>query len=131
MNKENLLKIADYIETVPQEMFDMDVYRDGDDYSIECNSVGCVIGHSTILFPEIAEKHRIKEGQYKGKILFGEFSEEVCGLTVEEWYWCFHSVWCNIDNTPTGAAKRIRMLVDGKVTIDMLDEWRSWDSPQY
>ena len=132
MNKENLLKIANYIETIPQEKFDMTNYRTGDRRTVECNSVGCVIGHSTVLFPEIAEKHRVKEDSlWKYNILFTRFSDEVTGLEDKEWRWCFSNVWTDIDNTPTGAAKRIRMLVDGKVTINMLNEWKSWDKPQY
>lgn len=132
MNKENLLKIANYIETIPQEKFDMDSYRTGDQRAVECNSVGCVIGHSTVLFPEIVAKHRVKEDSlWKYNILFTSFSDEVTGLEDVEWRWCFSYIWSDIDNTPTGAAKRIRMLVNGEVTRNMLNEWRGWNEPKY
>lgn len=132
MNKENLLKIANYIETIPQEMFDMETYRYGDMRTVECDSVGCVIGHSTVLFPEIVGNHRVKNDVlWKDQILFRDFSEEVTGLEDIEWGWCFSNAWSYIDNTPTGAAKRIRMLVNGEVTINMLNGWENWVEPEY
>ena len=126
MNKEFLLEMADYIETIPQEDFDMGRYRADEDFkSAYCNTVGCALGHCTHLFPE----EEIKRWE-DGIINFVKTSEYL-GLTDPEWKWCFSGDWYYKDNTPKGAAKRIRMLVNGEVTANMLNGWRDWDKPQY
>lgn len=108
MNKENLLKMADFIEKVPQEMFDISKYRRSNKSSPICNSIGCVIGHCTELDPEGVEEFRDESGD----IDFKEWSEHFTGLiNLKEWRWCFSAYWEDLDNTPTGAAKRIRYLV--------------------
>lgn len=108
MNKENLLKMADYIETIPQEMFNMLEYRFGTKITPECNSVGCIIGHCTVLDNEPLPRCR------NGVIGFDEWSERFTGLDSwsDEWFFLFGNDWVNADNTPTGAAKRIRYFVE-------------------
>ena len=107
MNKENLLRMADYIETVPQELFCMYEYRDGDCINPVCTSVGDTIGHCTHLDPN-------KLPMIYAKIDFCRWSEDFTGLSRFSgmWLWCFDSVWYVIDNTPTGAAARIRYLIN-------------------
>lgn len=42
MNKRRLLKMADFVETIPRKEFDMrDVWRE-----TPCGSVGCALGHA-------------------------------------------------------------------------------------
>lgn len=107
MNKDNLLKMADHIEKVPQEMFDMGVYRCGDEITPECGSVGCIIGHCTVLDNEPLPRYEY------GNIDFNAWSEKFTGIDLwdEEWDFLFSGAWERIDNTPTGAAKRIRYFV--------------------
>lgn len=108
MNKENLLKAADYIETVPQELFSMGNYRyveDGESH--ECNSVGCILGHCTKL-DEIDNIPRLTDGTIK----FRQWSDTFFEVSNSEWFYLFSSDWFFIDNTPTGAAKRIRYIVE-------------------
>ena len=109
MNKENLLKMAEYIETIPQEKFDMSKYRTDDYNTIECNSVGCVIGHCVILDPNPELIPRF----LNGGIVFERWSSSFIGFSpfAYSWKWCFDAAWTKIDNTPQGAAKRIRYLV--------------------
>ncbi len=107
MKIENLKLMADYIETVPPEMFDMRTFRDrGFETEIKCNSVGCVIGHCVHLGPEFVIITC-------GKIEFMFWSIRFTGLHYQQdqWKWCFDSNWDEFDNTPTGAAKRIRWLI--------------------
>lgn len=108
--------MADYIETVPQEVFDMSnirgsIYDTGFNLTPECNTVGCIIGHCTILAPELIKHYPLTKS-----IKFIKWSEDFTGLTHfpyhKEWEWLFEASWGTIDNTPTGAAKRIRHFVE-------------------
>jgi hypothetical protein len=107
MNKRNLLKMADHIETVPQELFDMELIRKGDTKTRKCNSVGCIIGHSTVL-----DKNPLPRLIY-GSINFLAWSKKFTGIRFlsDEGRFLFASAWQSIDNTPVGAAKRIRYFV--------------------
>lgn len=108
MNKDNLLRMADHIETVLQEMFDMKFIRRGDETTPECDSVGDIIGHCTRLdndpLPILKD----------GRIDFTTWSESFTGIDSwsGEWDFLFASQWEIIDNTPVGAAKRIRYFVE-------------------
>ena len=112
MNKENLQKMADYIRTVPQKKFDMEIYRVGSHKTAECGSIGCVIGHCTVL-----DSEPLPMGAWRSDgegIDFATWSEKFTGLstTSDEWDWCFSSGWSHFDNTPEGAAKRIEWLIN-------------------
>lgn len=114
MNKENLLRMADHIKTVPQDVFDMKHYRDGGNYDTEdfthkCESVGCVIGHCVILDNwENVPKTSIG-------ILYMPWVETFTGLDSDsdEWEYAFSESWVKYDNTPKGAAERLRDLANG------------------
>jgi len=108
MNIENLQKAADYIKTIPQEMFDMGTFREGQTTNKECDSVGSVLGHCTVLDPNIL---RFRSNDV---INFEKWSESFfeLGYYSYEWDWCFCSVWKYVDNTPIGASKRIQYLID-------------------
>ncbi len=124
MNVENLQKIADHIRTVPQEMFDMHHYRvklaatRQIDYESswakpECDSIGCAIGHSTVLDIENVKKNFMHDIAGKPAISFAHWSEQFTGLSksTPQWVWCFATNWGRVDNTPEGAARRIEWLV--------------------
>jgi hypothetical protein len=119
MNKKNLISIARYLPTIRQENFDMLKFRTGDKSSHECNSIGCVIGHCTIL-DDYENIPRTPTGQ----INFQLWSEKYTGLPIdsEEWAWCFSEQWAHwgTDNTPIGAAKRIIWLI----TEGLPENWR-------
>lgn len=116
MNKENLLKMADYIETIPQEQFDMKEFRTLDEDRVlpECNSVGCIIGHCTALDADNLPRY---DG---GKIDFNEWGQKFTEISrvSDDWYYLFSSWWKYTDNTPTGAAKRIRHYVENGLPED-------------
>lgn len=126
MNKENLRKMADYVETIPQENFDMEYFRFEDDTSYKCDSIGCVIGHCTVLddpkniplYPD-------------GGIFFSEWSYKFTGISEEEWDWCFSEDWAHTDNTPTGAAKRIRFLLENGLPEDWEDQMNGFATISY
>jgi hypothetical protein len=114
---DNLLRMADYIETVPQEKFDMYHYRNGDKKSPECDSVGCVIGHSTILDPVLTMDLVIE-----GEIFFSRFDSRFCATDTDEQLYLFSSDWKFYDNTPAGAAQRIRFFVKNGLP----ENWREY-----
>lgn len=111
MNKDNLLKMADYIETIPQELFDMDCsHRVGNRKRSKCQGIGDILGHCTILDNGLLPLYE------DGFIDFITWSEEFTEIgwisNSNEWHFLFWSEWVYTDNTPTGAAKRIRYLVE-------------------
>jgi hypothetical protein len=111
MNKVNLLRMADHIETIPQKDFNMFEYRSGGGYydEIECNSVGCAVGHCTILDSENIKKNFMDK---YGSIEFTYWSKVFTEVTNNlQWEYLFSYAWVNVDNTPQGTAKRIRDVV--------------------
>ena len=115
MNKENLLRMADHIETVPQDVFSMRYYRGGgndstEDLTHECKSVGCVIGHCVIL----DNWENVPKDDLFG-IYYMEWSEKFTGLRglSYKWIYAFSGDWKQHDNTPKGAAERLRKLANG------------------
>ena len=119
MNKENLQRMADYIRTIPQEKFDMGLWRNGQEYEPECDSVGCVIGHCTVLDAENIENFI----GFRDRIDFAKWSQFFTGIDADSaaWYWCFDGDWHYRDNTPEGAARRIEWLIKNGVPED----WKS------
>lgn len=112
MNKENLQRMADHIRTIPQEMFGMGDYRTGDRTTAECDSVGCILGHCTVL--ETGEFPRFTSGS----IDFTAWEESFTGTSDDEWNWCFSDNWSETDNTPEGAALRIEWLIKNGLPED-------------
>ena len=111
---ENLLKMADYIEKIPQKVFDMEIFRSGNDEKHNCDSIGCIIGHCVILdslsnIPYDCDYHSNGEKS----IDFHKWCREYTGIHFSSYsgLYLFSSEWSNIDNTPEGAAKRIRYFV--------------------
>lgn len=112
-HKANLLKLADYLATLPDdyEQFDMSEYMvmtDGDGDYLErfrpderskpvCGTVACAVGH----------------GPAAGICLYGDldwtdYAERVFGkMCCDDFQYMFGSEWSNYDNTPKGAASRI------------------------
>jgi hypothetical protein len=116
-HKDNLLKLAAYLETLPDdyEQFDMTGYmmaRDGhywDSLEIEerskpvCGTVACAVGHGPAAGIRLYGDHSWED--YSDRV-FGEFED-----TPSCWDYMFSSIWSEIDNTPKGAAARIRKYV--------------------
>lgn len=114
-HKANLLKLADYLATLPDdyEQFDMTDYmivRDGDHWENfdpdkrskpVCGTVACAVGH----------------GPAAGIRLYGDldwtgYAERVFGkMRHDDFEYMFGSAWSDYDNTPKGAASRIRTFV--------------------
>jgi hypothetical protein len=116
--KKRLLALADHIEAVPQDLFDMESYRLEDDTLEGCGTVGCALGHAPAL---LIKRFHVRPAS----ITMTMYSEIVIdwdkvalqfGITDDVFNspamaYLFHALWKHVDNTPTGAAKRIRWVV--------------------
>lgn len=130
MSTENLLKLADYLERFPADYqhFAMDYYVQSPICAETCNdcarrlklkacgTAACAVGHG----PNAGILPLGNEGWL-------DYSERAFGLSggSREWLWCFSEEWESVDNTPSGAAKRIRALVDGR-----MDDVFPWESEE-
>ena len=114
---ENLLKLANHLESLPEDyehfsMADFISYDDDTMFYIfpedvkdsetlsNCGTVACAVGHG----PFVGIKPLKGEG-------WMTYSERVFTKDRQEWEWCFDGCWEDIDNTPHGAAKRIKILL--------------------
>jgi len=112
-NKENLLKLADYLLSLPVDYshFHMNYFCSSDEsfdcdeaaHAItNCGTVGCALGHGPAagIAPSTLGWHRYCDKE------FG------IGTASTEWDWCFGYKWVRHDNTPQGAGKRIKYFLD-------------------
>ena len=107
LNKENLLQAEKFVRDIPGWLFDMEVYRESESNSVNCNTVGCALGHLTALFPELVEYTK------DGDIKYWEIPYSFFGMEDDKAInYCFASEWDKIDNTQTGCADRIRLVAD-------------------
>lgn len=118
-NAENLIRMAEWLETQckPSEFEMRDFCTDLGEFKkfleghdLEIGYCGCVIGCVPKAFPETRQAclRLISTGRD-----FTPFLEEQLGFTPGSfghiaWGWLFSGYWQFIDNTPIGAAKRIR-----------------------
>lgn len=115
---ENLHKMAGYIQTVSQKVFDMS------DCWNACNSVGCAWGHSYLHFTGQKNFHGGLANRWIDKftglnVLRTKIDERAFG-------WCFWAMWRDCDNTPKGAAKRIRYLLKYGLPKEFEDPSQKW-----
>jgi hypothetical protein len=115
-HRDNLLKLADYLEKLPDdyEQFHMysymaERYRAGwttfdlnERSKPACGTVACAVGH----------------GPAAGIRIYGDwdwesYADRVFGeLSGDDFTYMFGSSWADTDNTPKGAAARIRTFVE-------------------
>lgn len=123
-NDKNLLKLADYLDKLPDDYvhFDMsDFFNDGESCPFPeganikniCGTVACAVGHGPAAGIEAL----------KGEGWFG-YSSRVFTGDIYEWRWCFCDDWQHVDNTPKGAALRIRHLIDVGLPLDSYEQKR-------
>jgi hypothetical protein len=141
MNKKNLLRAADLMETIPQEYFDISCFR-GDaktklitleelcNLPQKCGTVGCVIGTCTILdtSDNLTRFMTVYDYAQGYEFDYDLWSFDFFGLNEEEegdiniWEYLFSGNWYVIDNTPMGTAKRIRYVVEHGLPKDWYEQ---------
>ncbi len=85
IKKRNLKRTRKHIAEVNGSMINMDNYRfdDSGRYNPECGSIGCIVGHATVL----DAKNVIKNFTNKKGIKFSLWSEEFFGIYRESYLW--------------------------------------------
>lgn len=125
--RANLEKLASYLEALPTDygQFEMTTYAVGDlpsarAHALSCGTAGCAVGHGPLA--SIAPMGDEDWFEYSTRA-FVSHDEEGCA-----WDWCFGYEWAAVDNTPHGAAARIRWFLERGVPDDF-DEQLSGDEP--
>lgn len=141
-NRANLEKLATYLEGLPEDYdaFTMAHYfiappKEEVRYAAEnggvaaCGAAACAVGHGPaagILVPaEFVGPSSVDWNGYAG-LFVGHYD-------TAEYDWCFDGTWNRIDNTPSGAAARIRyLLAEGCPPPEMIEAhdvtvWRAGD----
>jgi len=132
MNRENLIKLATYLEGLPidYQHFTMETYigvAEGDDWAMPdmytmgkyarqngglaqfpCHTVACALGHG----PAAGILANPSADMIGDHIIWSRYSEKFVDHGEEHWSWIFGEEWAEIDNTHRGAAARIRFLLD-------------------
>lgn len=108
INRENLAKLAKVLDNTSQSVFDMKEYLVNENEEIlsstraeGCGVIGCALG--TAFINNIGDTSYRDWSEYCDKNFFS-----YNGI---EFTWCFDAQWHYVDNTPQGAAKRIRYLI--------------------
>lgn len=126
MNKKRLLKLADFLETIPRKVFNIDRWEtrpqtkpEGEKPG-ECGFAGCAVGwaaHAKLFrgFRLSRNINILPQPSYKGRTGFGAV-EEVFGLTLtdaEDLFLCmgYPTARSPLDPTPKEVARKIRKLV--------------------
>lgn len=126
---KNLAKLADYLETLPNDLetFDMgDFYVRDDEDTIEyittgethCGTPACALGHGPaagiIMSSENLETYKSVLYNSAWRSYLNNFVEGHFLSTPAEWL--FAGAWVAIDNTPHGAAARIWAYLDNETS---------------
>lgn len=121
MRKDRLLKLADYLETVPRRAFEISAWKERDATKPEgntpgdCGFAGCAVGWAahTRMFRGL----RFGKGVNSDEIYYGHYSnftavEKLFSFDREAATYLFDSVsYPNFSATPKQVAKRIRKFV--------------------
>lgn len=120
--RDNLAKLATYLEGLPAdyEDFDMAVFHEeSEEPALQlCGSAACAVGHG--LSAGIRAYPKDFSWQMYARRVFGTEGEIFSHGKL--WDWCFTQEWQNYDNTPAGAALRIRAYLADKVPEWFEDE---------
>jgi len=137
LNRENLTKLADYLDSLPDNyrsfmMSDFLVQTEYDPAEIArymtepnynmCGSAACAIGHAPAAGIKV-DMSTFTEYD-KTSDMWDYYHLEAFGI---DWgepisLWMFGGDWTYVDNTPKGAAARIRFILDGKTPPDINGE---------
>jgi|TARA_Y100000310_G_scaffold336440_1_gene420990 hypothetical protein len=131
MNKENLLKLAKFLDSLPEDYkhFDMADWVACDTGALcpdelegvdigSCGYAACAIGHAPqALGLSIEETNMIP--------IWNDFIDKYFDIDYSPQEWMFGYDWKEVDNTPQGVAKRIRYFLENGVP----EEFNAYYSP--
>lgn len=136
IHRERLRKLAEYLLTqVPQEKFDMSIYRIWDDVDHICGSAGCALGWSpAIMLGSTFRRYKSRSSSFF-QLFSRIISKEYFGIDPDKntWVYLFSGLWSWTDNTPQGAAARILYFLDHGVPgwFDGDRDANQWDTSHY
>jgi hypothetical protein len=108
MNLKNIEKAIKHLTlNVTDDMFCMDSYRYGKCKEVECDSVGCAIGHTVVL----GKKENIPYCK-DGTIAFDKWAKDFYGLESKDYNFLFSSFWKNSSNSRTQCIARMQCVLD-------------------
>jgi hypothetical protein len=114
---ENRRRLIKYLEEGRlRSRFDMRNFTQtaiGGEYETDCGTVGCAIGHA----PHAGIVKTDFENWY-------QYSDRAFGLKEDspQWMYCFCPDWSGFDNTPQGAAARLRTITEREHTLEELQD---------
>jgi hypothetical protein len=119
VQRKRLLRLADFLETVPRRQFNMRVWGNGIDPK-ECGFAGCAGGWATSIFPALK---LIPSWDGYSELTYGDFTsfealQSYFGLTYADTEYIFDSYEypkSNRNPLPKTVADRIRKLVNSQV----------------
>lgn len=127
----NLAALAEYLESGPALRFDMARFAaDGERHEIDpeamlrCGTAACALGHGP--FAGLPAKRQEEWKDYAFRV-FGVGPTDI-GSQSPAFLWMFGGAWAEIDNSPDGAAARIRWFLRNGVPPDS-DEQQMGDAP--
>lgn len=115
-HKRRLLALADLLDRVKEVRFDMIAYRYGginQDELIEpeCETTACAVGWATVVMKKFRANIPLNCLEVGGIHWANVCYWLGCFENSRMWGYLFSGQWRDTDNTPTGAAKRIRWVV--------------------
>ena len=130
-HRDNLEKLAAYLEALPSNYQDFDMLVFNEENSNEpvrqtCGTAACAIGHG--LSAGIRASSKDCSWQAYAHRVFGTEGEYIAHGKL--WDWCFTQEWQFYDNTPAGAALRIRAYLADKVPSWFKDEQQLEKDPK-
>jgi hypothetical protein len=141
MNHENLTKLADYLDslphdyrqftmcdfmTSPDDLEELRRYQTDPTYNM-CGSAACAVGHGPNAGIKV-DPSTFNKSMDEGELWFAYVSAAF-GIEWDtpEAEFMFGAGWSYADNTPKGAAARIRYVLDGQVIPEDFDSYYSTD----
>lgn len=120
MNTERLLKLADFLETVPEQAFTLDAWEaraaskpEGDKQG-ECGFAGCAMGWAAHakLFPGLILENGSPVYRVNDYVRLGFGAAEVVfDIPFSSAVWLFYRQHYTVDPTPADVAQRIRTFL--------------------
>ncbi|WNN12462.1 hypothetical protein MA9V2_213 [Chryseobacterium phage MA9V-2] len=127
MNKQNIQRAINHIRTLRPENFDMQDYRAAQftDKAPECKTIGCIVGHCTILDAKNINEKFID--MRNDSIMFNEWSVEFFGIGIlqRSWDYMFSCNWAKSQKTNTieHAIYRMERIIDDYKPGNIDDEY--------
>ncbi len=129
--RKNLNKLADYLLALPEDYqhFGMEGFCSTDEQCIDphvkeakkfpCGTVACAVGHAITAGVKNTAKYTT----------WWSYSDDyLLDSNSAEWDWCFEGSWSYTDDTPQGAGKRIKYLLENGLPKDASHQ-RNGDAP--